>query len=138
MAIAALVVSLLALLVAASSAWYSRKSANAATRSAAAAVNADKRGQAEADAKRVVWDVSGTASWPVLSNHGTHKAYEVVVDPGVDFRVNGEPTTTFDTWPAGESKRLDLRPAPHVLRITWKNELSDSEPRRRDLELPRE
>jgi hypothetical protein len=85
MAIAALVVSMPALLVAAYSAWYSRKSANAATKSAAAAVNADNRTQSEADAKRVIWEVSGTASWPVLFNAGTHTAYEAVINPDLTF-----------------------------------------------------
>jgi hypothetical protein len=139
MAIAALVVSVLALLVAASSAWYSRKSANAATKSADAAVNADKRAQAEADAKRVIWEVSGTASSPTLFHHGTHTAFEVVIDPGPgpDFRVNREPTATFEAWPAGKSERLDLRPAPRVLQICWKNDPDDREGRREDVELPR-
>jgi type II secretory pathway pseudopilin PulG len=137
MAIAALVVSVLALLVAAPSAGYSRKSANAATKSAAAAVNADQRGQAEADAKRVIWEMSGTASSPVLFNRGTHTAHEVVIDPGPDFRVNRQPTATFKAWPAGESKRLDLRPVPRVLPIFWKNDPGDSERRRADVQLPR-
>jgi hypothetical protein len=139
MAIAAFVVSVLALLVAAFSAWYSRKSANAATMSAAAAVNADKRGQIEADAKRVVWDVSGTASWPTLSNVGTHTAYEVVIDPapGSDFLVNGKPIATFDTWSAGESRSLDLRPVPGFLQVFWKNDPSGSERLRKDIQLPR-
>ncbi|WP_372659882.1 hypothetical protein [Amycolatopsis kentuckyensis] len=139
MAIAAFAVSVLALLVAAISAWYSRKSANAATKSAAAAVNTDKRGQVEADAKRVTWDVSGTASRPVLSNYGTHTAYEVVIDPapGPEFLVNGKPMATFNTWSSGESKPLDLRPVPGFLKISWTNSPGDTERRRKDIQLPR-
>lgn len=137
MEIAALVVSVFALLASTSSVWFSRKSANAATKSAAAAVNADKRGQADADAKRVVWEITGRANRPGLSNRGTHTAYLVEIEAGPDFHVNGEPTAKVPEWPPGKHVDFDVRPVARMLTVSWQIKPDDGTRLQEDIAVPR-
>lgn len=115
MDIAALIVSIVAVLIAGSAAWYTRgqkvaadRAADAAEASLELAQAVDARALEDAQRVQVVWHLKRTSQQVfVLHNHGTHPAYAVHVDLA-DLKMSGGGPEHIEEFAAGHAEQYFL------------------------------
>ncbi|MFI6029575.1 hypothetical protein [Amycolatopsis magusensis] len=150
MQIAALVISGLAFVAAAFSAYAAMRSSRAARESAKnsaisanAAANAERRAQADADAKRVVFTFERVSRDNcILRNEGTASAYGVELtkfEPGAPTVFSGP--MTFEEFEAGDGRTYHVANAwgSHTdsFEISWHYDVDRSDPaQRRRIVMP--